>query len=498
MARDYPPRFSRRRFLKTGALAAGSLGVFRPQQFLSGQSVDPILLSSFVADVNGNGWLGAVDKRVVQDALLTTRGRGLISRENFNYKADVFGRGIVDQQSVDSVIYTVNALESGLIEREPRPITIAWHYGWYNLEERPPGMQTVQFKGGDYRSRDSEIESIFNEQKNEFGISVDALSWIPERENKDMLDNYRRGLFSTHNLDTRHLALLYESTIALPYDGARVDFLDPSASELLQTDFEQMGRFLAEGQEQGGKVFTLDGRPVVFLFGSHTWGQLPYRATETTTLEIALDMAREAFRVAYGESPFLVGEEMNLSPDIPLYEDRARRITSFDAIYVYHHAALKPFTSSAEEGVTLVYDDFYLDHQRAILRQNFDMTSTLRNRYTGNRVPVIPNLSPGFAKPGLAVLKMGRGDYADFMKAMRHTHLDLLSEYTWQNIVGTPLMPAPIYIVGSWNEEFEGHAVLPASFNFSLPEMQQDGFDLVMAIKEVFGWNHFADRTIEA
>ena len=90
------------------------------------------------------------------------------------------------------------------------------------------------------------------------------------------------------------------------------------------------------------------------------------------------------------------------------------------------------------------------------------------------------------------------GDYADFMKAMRHTHLDLLSEYTWQNIVGTSLMPAPIYIVGSWNEEFEGHAVLPASFNDSLPEMQQEGFDLVMAIKEVFGWNHFADRPIEA
>ena len=78
MARDRPARFSRRRFLKTGALAAGGLGVLQSQQFLSGQSVDPILLPSFVADMNGNGWLGAIDKRVAQDALLTTRGRGLI------------------------------------------------------------------------------------------------------------------------------------------------------------------------------------------------------------------------------------------------------------------------------------------------------------------------------------------------------------------------------------------------------------------------------------
>ena len=50
--------------------------------------------------------------------------------------------------------------------------------------------------------------------------------------------------------------------------------------------------------------------------------------------------------------------------------------------------------------------------------------------------------------------------------------------------------------MGSWNEEFEGHAVLPAEFNFSLPEVTQDGFDLVMAIKEVFGWNHYAERDL--
>ena len=82
------------------------------------------------------------------------------------------------------------------------------------------------------------------------------------------------------------------------------------------------------------------------------------------------------------------------------------------------------------------------------------------------------------------------------MKEMRQAHRDLLSQGSWPQIVGTALLPAPIYVVGSWNEEFEGHAVFPASFNLSLPEVTQHGFDLAMAIKEIFGWNHFAKREI--
>ena len=64
------------------------------------------------------------------------------------------------------------------------------------------GLQTVGFKGGDYRSRDPEVETLFNDQKNEFGITVDALSWIPERANANLVNNYRRGLL-THRISLR-------------------------------------------------------------------------------------------------------------------------------------------------------------------------------------------------------------------------------------------------------------------------------------------------------
>ena len=149
--------------------------------------------------------------------------------------------------------------------------------------------------------------------------------------------------------------------------------------------------------------------------------------------------------------------------------------------------------SSARPDPTFFLTPRYLEHQFHILRHNFRVVDAVRNRYTGNRILVILNLAPGFAKPGLPTLNMGRRDYADFMHAIRRVHRDLLTHEPWPQILGTPLLPAPVYVVGPWNEEFEGHAVFPASFNLSLPDVTQGGFDLAMAIKEVFGWNHFTE-----
>jgi hypothetical protein len=477
-------------------LAAGGWSVSRRRTLLDAQSPDPVLLSTFVADTDGNGRLGPADERLVQDALFTRRGFGPTPLPGFDIRADIFGRGSVGQLAVDSVRHTLETQTVGAVQAEPRPITVAWHYGWYNVLTRPPGLQTVRFKEGNYTSRDPEVEALFNNQKNEFGITIDALSWIPQRFNANLLDNYRRGLLSTANLGTRYLALLYESTIALPLRDGRIDFSNPSVPLLLREDFEQMARFLAEARDQsGGRVFTLDGRPVVFIFGSHTWGLLPVESAQFGALEVALDVARETFRDGFGSVPFLVGEEMTLSSGGTFSEDRARRMTNFDATFIYHHAPLKPLSAPGLDA-TLFLTPRYVEHQLGILQHNFRVVDTVRNRYTGNRVLVIPNLAPGFAKPGLPVLKMGRRDYADFMKEMHKAHLGLLAQGPWPQILGTALLPAPIYIVGSWNEEFEGHAVFPASFNLSLPEVTQQGFDLAMAIKETFGWNHFAEREI--
>ena len=113
------------------------------------------------------------------------------------------------------------------------------------------------------------------------------------------------------------------------------------------------------------------------------------------------------------------------------------------------------------------------------------------NRYTGQRVLVIPNLAPGFAKPAHPTLELGRAGYANFMKLLKGIH-----ETWWTTFSKNSNITTPAYVVGSWNEEFEGHCVCPFEFNFSVPEVVQQGFDLSMPIKQVFGWNHYANRAI--
>ena len=132
----------------------------------------------------------------------------------------------------------------------------------------------------------------------------------------------------------------------------------------------------------------------------------------------------------------------------------------------------------------------------ALLRRIGAIVSRLRNRFTGRQPLVIPNLAPGYAKPGHPTLEVGRGIYADFLKRVRHMHMREHIVPMWQEAMGTPLLPAPVFVVGSWNEEFEGHTVFPFEFNLSVPSVAQHGFDLAMAIKEVFSWNHYAQRDI--
>ena len=488
---------SRRHFLRNGSLALGGvLGSHHlNERALFAQPPEPILLPSYIADVNGDDSLSAADEKVVQSALFSSRGFDPKPRDNFDYRADVFARGVVDPDALESVSHTINLHKNPLINPLRRPITIAWHYGWYNLKKRQPGTQTVRYKGGDYVSRDPEVETEFNTLKNEFGITVDALSWIPVRSNKDLLDNYRRGFLAASNAKTRYVALLYESTIALPIINNRIDFVSQPPQLLLREDFRKMALFLAEARDDSpARIFTLGGRPVVFLFGSHIWGRFPVNFINFNAIEHALDEARQEFYDVYGEYPYLVGEEIALSTIGEFAADRRRRTTSFDAIYNYHHASnLKAGTET-----TLYMSSWYTQAHLSILWRTYVATGSLRNRYTGDQILVIPNLSPGFAKPGLPTLKVSREKYADFMKALASFHEKQYLQVYWRDREGTPELPAPIYITGSWNEEYEGHAVLPASFNLAFDQVLYQGFDFVMAIKELFGWNHYADRDIPA
>ena len=137
---------SRRKFLRAAAtvLTARPVGAQVPAD---GQEA-PVLLPPYVTDVDGSGAINTLDAEIVSTALYAHRGFQLSPRPSFDYRADVLGRAAVDPLVVDSVSHSVRKYSESPDAPPLRPITVAWHYGWYNSLKRPPGTQTVRFKGG--------------------------------------------------------------------------------------------------------------------------------------------------------------------------------------------------------------------------------------------------------------------------------------------------------------------------------------------------------------
>ena len=477
---------SRRQFLRVTVPAAASLPGLRVP--LQAQSTSVEKLPAYVADVNGDGFLSAADQRVVAAAQSSSRGFGLTPNAGWDFRADVFGRGIVDRHEVEAVTRTVASPIPDPVGLQRRPVTVCWHYGWYNRLRRVPELQTVGFLGGDYLSSDPEVEATFNSLKNECGISVDALSWMPTRVRPELEGNYRMGYLRAPNCGTRLAALLYESIIGLSDNGARIDFASTRTASLLAADFEQMGDFLAEIRDRSpARLFLLAGRPVIFVFGSHQWG-IQGRNAVDGAMTRALSEARLRFERAFGAPPYVVGEDLWVLSRLRTLPLIGGRVSHFDAVFSYHNLQLKPGTG------TVPLNRFYTDTQLRFSAQAYNLLFPARNVFTGDPILAIPSLAAGFARLGLPTLTVTREQYVDFMKAQVLLHArEYLSTY-WAQTLGTAALPAAVYTLGSWNEEFEGHAVLPARFNRSVRNMRQGGFDLAMAIREVFGWNHYAER----
>ena len=480
-------RLTRRTFLRASLAGFATLSGARPfGQTLAGPPLDP-----YIADIDGDGRLTEADVNLIQQVFLTSRGFALRPNEGFDFRADVFGRGAIDQQAVDAVLQTIAQVGYGTLDA-PRPITVAWHYGWHDTLQRPLLQQTTRYLEGDYLSNDPRVEEGFNELKNEVGITVDALGWIPPRVTPTILPNLRKGYFSTKNAATRYVALLYENTLSLPMTAGRIDFRSSEVRTLLVDDFAAMAAMLVEARDRyATRVFLLQSRPVVFIFGSHSWGLNPADETEFQNMAETVRNSREAFRAIYGEFPYLVGEELlQLASTATPSPDRIHRAINFDALYAYHCANLKPTARTFP--ITKAYA--FLQQHR--LERAAAGVRRLRNRFHGNRILLIPSLAGGFAKHGLPILDTTGRAYTNFLQQLTRYYTGTYLRNEWPTAVGSNALPAPVYTVGSWNEEFEGHAVFPAQFNLALRNSRFNGFDFAMALKQVFGWNHYAQRDI--
>ncbi len=488
---------SRRRFLSRGGAVAtvAALGWSLGDALVADvEAAEPELLSPFVADITGNGAVGPADVEIARLARDGRRGLEVVARTGYDHRADVFGRGRVDAQDAAAISRTADHLRNNPNDRRPRPVTVNWHYGWFNHPSREPKQHHVWFKGGGYSSRDPATEVMFNDLKNEFGITVDALSWADPSADGNLNNNLQLGYMSAPNGRTRHVALLYESLISLRIPlGRRANFQNARTRNRLIDHFRGMARtFRAVRDESKARVFSIDGRPVVFVYASHTWGtNVDGTGPQYDRVDEAMENAIKTFEKIYGEPPFVIGEETTFAETDRFDEGRRRRSANFDGVFNYHLASSGEFIRRGGQNLR----GRYVDQVKEVLLNTYEGALEHRSRFTERPLIVVPSLAAGFSKRNVPTLHANRRDYGKFLQEMLAFHS---VNYMLPAFGGPRLNQAvPVVSVGSWNEEWEGHAVMPSQFNRTLSPRTQRGFDYVLAIKQAFGWNHYADKSAQ-
>ncbi|MGD8331308.1 MAG: hypothetical protein PVJ49_17890 [Acidobacteriota bacterium] len=432
-------------------------------------------------DVDGNGIIDEHDRAHIAAAVGTQRGVDPVPLEGYDYRADLFGRGSVTTDDLDA--FDAEAIFG---PAPPRPVVMCWHYGWYHPTRRQGEATTTTYLGGDYLSDDALVAERFHALKNEFGITADLLSWIdPSIGFEPTLGNYDRGYFAAPGVATRRFGWLYETAINLGSSAPMSLAPGTGQRERLVENFRQMALRMVDPTTGGlyGNVLQIDGRPVVYLFASHLLGTSVLSLIDVVR---ALDEARRVFIEAAGVAPYLIGDESPFLEELELLDPGRRlRATFCDAVTRYHHYD-ENLVAAFALGGPVHLGGAYLDRVLGLERRAIAAFAGVRNRFTGAPVLVIPSSAAGFAKAGFPTLLSSRGDYERLLRATRalaEQHRATLAA----DSAGAAIPPVAPAIVGSWNEEFEGHAVFPVSRSEALVRGTRDGFEWPSAIKQVYG-----------
>jgi hypothetical protein len=472
--------WTRRDFVRAGAV--GAAAAMTPGALAAAARGAPVQATDIPAwafDVDGNGVIDARDRAIIEASLQTQRGFGIEPLPGYDYRADLRGRGRVTGADLDAFDRTA------VFGPAPtRPEVICFHYGWYQGARRVDESTTATFLGGDYDSHNTPTEDRFNALKNEFGITADLLSWIhPPAQNDDSLNNYDRGYFAASSAKTRKFGWLYETAINLGSNAPMSMAPDTGLPYLLAEHFRRMAdRFIDPAIGNGSaNVLRLDGRPVIFIYASHLLG-----TTLLSMIDVAraLTWARQAFTEIAGVPPYLIGDELPITTEQGVSSARRLRASFFDAVSRYHHYEDDLVAAFAADGPVSLGGDYLqriLDNER----RSIEAFAGLRNRFTGAPVLVLPSSAAGFAKRGFPTLHASRSAYERLLRATRQLSMEHLTRLRAEP-QGQPLVQAPA-LVGSWNEEFEGHAVFPAARNEALVRGGYNGFEWLTAIKHVYG-----------
>lgn len=476
-------RLSRRSILAGSALAL--IGRRARGTTSSGPAAESTLAQRWPwpFDADGDGHLGTADRAIVAAALGRRRGAGIASLPGWDHRADVLATGAVTAS--DLAAWEALAAAVPPVALPPRPLVTCFHYGWYRTARRG-GSATMRYRGGHYVSASRRTEEEFNRLKHEFGISADLLSWIEQPSNRTA---FERGYLAAASLRERRFGFLYETVINLEARGRLAFRRSPELARRLAAGFAAMGEWASRAVgERGARPLAPGGRPVVYLFASHLFGDT---RDDLPAVGEALAAARDAFARAFGRPPFLIGDESPFPADGGVAFDRAYRARWFDAVTRYHHYDEREIRGLAGGSPAVRLD---AEHRARIVaneQRAIDGFRGVRNEFTGAPLLVVPSSAAGFAKQDMPALRATGEEYRALLADIQSlTDRHLAHDHAGR--LGTAELPAALVLVGSWNEEFEGHALMPAAANEALVESGQDGFEWLRAIRGLYGWNHHA------
>lgn len=300
---------------------------------------------------------------------------------------------------VAAVIFTLPSPTGAAGARPRRPLVGAYYYLWNpgNLATGTLRAHLVPPQAPPSRLVDSHdprtaARDIANAHR--AGINFFAIDWWPSDpgySGRDYryADGAMKDFLAAPNLHQMKFAMFYE-TWNLGFDPVR---------ESTPVTFQMELHFDADMIRFATRYFSnpsylrIDGRPVVFLY-----------LTRTLTGDVAgmIDGARKTLE-ARGYDPYFIGDEVywrvtpeHLSPAGPVLTTtpQVSRIEQFDAVtsYILYYGDPQPEFGPAKDssgypGTTSIAAD-----QRFLL--------TVYRNATGGRVPVVPDIAPGFNDRG--------------------------------------------------------------------------------------------------
>ena len=340
----------------------------------------------------------------------------------------------------------------------PRPLVGAYYYLW-NPENFtggtlrshlvPPQQPSASLVNSDRPATASrDIKNARNA-----GINFFAIDWwpyVPGSSGRDYseADAAMKDFLAAPNLRQMKFAMFYE-TWNLGFDGGRES--TPVSFEM-ELHFEADLLSFARHYFGNPSYLRIDGRPVVFLY-----------LTRTLTGDVAgmMQGARTALE-AHGYDPFFIGDEVfwrvtpeTVNPAGPVLTTtpQANRIEQFDAVssYTLYYGDPDPSLGPIADFTTYPGNTNLVADERRLLEEY--------RAATGDKVPVVPDVGPGFNDRGF---RLPTNHPAQPRQWTAGAGPASTLDHLFREVAIPELDPAlPMVMVTSWNDWNEDTGIEP-------------------------------------